>query len=168
MVSLDDGYCGWWLQFLLVFSCSYSMLLIVYNAVLNVDFGLGIGLGLACWPIILFSLYILFPHYRLLWNDFFEMSFSASADVCINYEHTKGKFPWGLLVICIGKQNLQAKEVHCISSDSLFLLFFIQVGCIRYPLFCRTALNPSSLILGSLEVTYENYFCGMDSPLAQL
>ena len=46
----------------------------------------------------LFSLYILFSHFRpcdvTLGNSFFQMSSYARAYVCITHEKTKGKFPW--------------------------------------------------------------------------
>lgn len=71
-------------------------------------------------------------------------------------------------MICIGKQDFQAKNVHCIASYSSFLLPFIQVGCIKFPLCCRTTFKSSFLILGSVEVIYDYYFLGIDSPLAHL
>ena len=48
-------------------------------------------------PIDLFSLYVLFSHFRphdaTLGNSFFQRSSYARAHVRINYEETKGKFP---------------------------------------------------------------------------
>ena len=46
----------------------------------------------------LFSLYILFSHFRprdvTVGNSFFQMSSHAREYVCITNEKTKGKFPW--------------------------------------------------------------------------
>ena len=46
----------------------------------------------------LFSLYVLFSHFRprdvTPGNTFFQMSSSARAYVCIIYVKTKRKFPW--------------------------------------------------------------------------
>ena len=49
-------------------------------------------------PMGLFSLYLLFSHFRprdvTPGNSFFQMSSYARAHVRITYEKTKGKFPW--------------------------------------------------------------------------
>ena len=62
----------------------------------------------------LFSLYALFPQYRLCDNAlvfvlFFQISCYSRAYLRIIYEKTKGQGPPGLL---LGKQNIQAKEVY--------------------------------------------------------
>ena len=55
----------------------------------------------------LFSLYILFSHFRprdATWgNSFFQMSSYARANLRITNEETKGKFPWGHHVVWNGK-----------------------------------------------------------------
>ena len=64
----------------------------------------------------LFSLYILFSHFRsrdvTLGNGFFQMWSYARAYVCITHEKQKenslGNITWSEM----GKQNVQAKEVH--------------------------------------------------------
>ena len=52
---------------------------------------------LLAWPIDLFSLYILFSHFRprdaTRGNSFFQMSSYARANLRITNEKTKGKFP---------------------------------------------------------------------------
>ena len=67
----------------------------------------------------LFSLYVLFSHFRprdvTPGNTFFQMSSSARAYVCITHVKTKrnslGNITWSEM----GKQNVQAKEVHLLS-----------------------------------------------------
>ena len=58
-------------------------------------------------PIDLFSLYILFSHFRprdaTRGNSFFQMSSHARANLRITNEKTKGKFPWGHHVFWNGK-----------------------------------------------------------------
>ena len=58
-------------------------------------------------PIDLFSLYILFSHFRprdaARGNSFFQMSSYARANLRITNDKTKGKFPWGHHVIWNGK-----------------------------------------------------------------
>ena len=58
-------------------------------------------------PMDLFSLYVLFSHFRprdvTPGNSFFQMSSSARAYVCITYEKTKRKFPWEHDVVWNGK-----------------------------------------------------------------
>ena len=66
----------------------------------------------------LFSLYVLFSHFRprdvTLGNSFFQMWSYTHAHVCITYEKKKQKknslrnITWSEM----GKQNVQAKEVH--------------------------------------------------------
>ena len=55
----------------------------------------------------LFSLYILFSHFRprdaTRGNSFFQMSSYARANLRITNEKTKGKFPWGYHVVWNGK-----------------------------------------------------------------
>ena len=55
----------------------------------------------------LFSLYVLFSHFRprdaTRGNSFFQMSSYARANVRIINEKTKGKFPWGHHVVWNGK-----------------------------------------------------------------
>ena len=55
----------------------------------------------------LFSLYVLFSHFRpldaTLGNSFFQRSSYARAHVRINYEETKGKFPENLTWSEMGK-----------------------------------------------------------------
>ena len=55
----------------------------------------------------LFSLYILFSHFRprdaTRGNSFFQMSSYARANLRITNEKTKGKFPWGHHVVWNGK-----------------------------------------------------------------
>ena len=55
----------------------------------------------------LFSLYILFSHFRprdvTLGKTFFQMSSYAREYVRITYEKTKGKFPWEHHVVWNGK-----------------------------------------------------------------
>ena len=57
----------------------------------------------------IFSLYVLFSHFRLrditLENTFFQILSSVRAYIRITYEKTKEKFPWSE----IGKQNVQTK-----------------------------------------------------------
>ena len=58
-------------------------------------------------PIDLFSLYVLFSHFRprdaTRGNSFFQMSSYARANLRITNEKTKGKFPWGHHVVWNGK-----------------------------------------------------------------
>ena len=62
----------------------------------------------------LFGLYVLFSQYRscdnTLGNCLFQISSYSRAYVREIYEKTKGQVPLGPL---LGKQNIQAKEVHC-------------------------------------------------------
>ena len=62
----------------------------------------------------LFGLYVEFSQYRscdnTLGNCFFQISSYSRAYVREIYEKTKGQVPLGPL---LGKQNIQAKEVHC-------------------------------------------------------
>ena len=66
----------------------------------------------------LFSLYVLFSHFRprdaTRGNSFFQMSSCARANVRItNDKNTKGKFPnEGITWYEMGKENVQAKEVY--------------------------------------------------------
>ena len=70
----------------------------------------------------LFSLYILFSHFRprdaTRGNSFFQMSSYARANLRITNEKTKGKFPWGHHVVWNGKQNVQVEKVYWWSSCS--------------------------------------------------
>ena len=66
----------------------------------------------------LFSLYILFSHFRPRdaprGNSFFQMSSYARANLRITNEKTKGKFPSheGITWSEMGKQNVQAEKVY--------------------------------------------------------
>ena len=64
----------------------------------------------------LFSLYVLFSHFTLRdvtpGNTFFQMSSSARAYVCIIYVKQKENSPRNITWSEMGKQNVQAKEVH--------------------------------------------------------
>ena len=61
----------------------------------------------------LFSLYVLFSHYRscdnTLGNHYFQISSYARAYLRIIYEKTMSQVPLGPL---LGKQNIQDKEVY--------------------------------------------------------
>ena len=77
--------------------------------------------GAAGWAgaIDLFSLYILFSHFRphdATWgNSFFQMSSYGRANLRITNEKTKGKFPWGHHVVWNGKTK-------CTNWKGLFLV----------------------------------------------
>ena len=64
----------------------------------------------------LFSLYVLFFHFRprgvTLGNSLFQMSSYASALVCITYEKQNENSLGNITLSEMGKQTVQAKEVH--------------------------------------------------------
>ena len=82
----------------------------------------------------LFSLYILFSHFRprdaTRGNSFFQMSSYARANLRITNEKTKGKFPWGHHVV----QNWKTK---CTSWKGLFLLFISYSETSRHQVACH-------------------------------
>ena len=85
----------------------------------------------------LFSLYILFSHFRprdaTRGNSFFQMSSYACANLRITSEKTKGKFPWGHHVVWNGKTK-------CTSWKGLLQKFFRCWSFIHFPSLKRKRL----------------------------
>ena len=103
----------------------------------------------------LFSLYILFSHFRprdaTRGNSFFQMSSYARANLRITNEKTKGKFPWGHHVVWNGKTK-------CTSWKGL-LANVLMIKCAVWTklIHFRILRFPFSYVLFSLIVEMASY-----------